>query len=255
MDASSAAITARLREAGCVAPADEAHELTLAAGGDAQALAALVRRRVAGEPLAWVTGRASFCGVGVAVDPGVYVPRPQTEPLAMRAAELLPASGVAVDLCTGSGAIAAVLATAAPGARVLGTELDPVAVRCARGNGVDVREGYLDDPLPADLERSVNVLTAVVPYVPTEEIPLLPRDVREHESRLALDGGPDGTDVLAKVLDRSSRWLRPGGWLLLELGGDQAAPLRKLALAAGFDTAEVMTDEDGLPRAICAQLR
>ena len=243
-----------LAEAGCIAACEEANELVRAAAGDPDVLHHLVSRRTEGEPLAWLTGTVTFCGLELFVAPGVYVPRRQTEPLARRAVTLLPSAGVAADLCTGAGAIAAVLAAAAPTAQVLATELDEHAVQCARRNGVEVLEGCLDDPLPRGLEHSVDVMTAVVPYVPTDSLRLLPRDVQAFEPRLALDGGADGTDLLAEVVRRSAGWLRPGGWLLLELGGDQAAPIGQLLHESGFEVWDVMADEDGDPRAICAHL-
>jgi release factor glutamine methyltransferase len=242
-----------LARAGCVAADDEALELILAAGGDAELLDDLIARRTSGEPIAWLTGAVTFCGVKLFVAPGVYVPRWQTEPLARRAVTLLPEAGVAVDLCTGVGAIAAVLAAGVPTAHVLATELDKSAVRCARRNRVEVFEGFLDDPLSRAFEQRVDVLTAVVPYVPTGSLRLLPRDVQAFEPRLALDGGVDGTELLADVVRRSARWLRPGGWILLELGGDQAAPIGRLLRECGFEGPDVMADEDGDHRAICAQ--
>jgi len=247
-------MTQILTEAGCIAASEEADELIHAAAGDSDVLEDLVARRTSGEPIAWLTGAVTFCGIGLFVAPGVYVPRRQTEPLARRAMTLLPSAGVAADLCTGVGAIAAVLAEAVPTAQVLATELDENAVRCARRNGVEVFEGFLDDPLPRALEHRVDVLTAVVPYVPTDSLRLLPRDVQAFEPRLALDGGVDGTDVLVEVVRRSTRWLRPGGWLLLELGGDQAEPMGQLLHDVGFERLDVMGDEDGDPRAICACL-
>jgi release factor glutamine methyltransferase len=246
-----ASVTRVLTEAGCIAASEEADELLRAAAGDRDVLDDLVSRRTKGEPIAWLTGSVTFCGLTVSVAPGVYVPRWQTEPLARRAAALLPSEGVAVDLCTGSGAIAAVLAAAVRSARVVATDLDATSSRCARSNGVEVFEGFLDDPLPPELEGRVDVLTAVAPYVPTDAIRLLPRDVQAFEPRLALDGGTDGTDLLVEVVRRSPRWLRPGGWLLLELGGDQAEPIGRLLYEVGFEGIDVMTDEDGDPRAIC----
>lgn len=247
-------VTQMLSAAGCIAAVEEADALILAAAGDSNALEDLVARRTQGEPLAWLTGAVSFCGVSMFVAPGVYVPRPQTEPLTRRAAALLPAWGVGVDLCTGVGAIAAVLTAAVPTARVFATDLDDDAVRCARRNGVEVFLGFLDDPLPAEIEHRVDVLTAVVPYVPTNAMRLLSRDVQAFEPRLALDGGVDGMDLLAEVVRRSPRWLRPGGSLLLELGGDQAEPIGRQLNEAGFDGLDVMADEDGDTRAICARL-
>jgi release factor glutamine methyltransferase len=247
-------VTQMLTEAGCIAAREEADELLQAAAGDPDVLDDLVARRTTGEPIAWLTGTVTFCDIRLFVAPGVYVPRKQTEPLARRAATLLPQEGVAVDLCTGVGAIAAVLAAAVPTARVLATELDDNAVRCAQRNGVEVLAGSLYDPLPREFEHRIDVLTAVVPYVPTESLRLLPRDVQAFEPRLALDGGVDGTDLLVEVVRGSTRWLRPGGWLLLELGGDQAEPIGRLLHDVGFREFEVMADEDGDPRAICAQL-
>lgn len=247
-------MTRTLAEAGCIAAADEADALIEAASGDPDRLRDLVARRTEGEPVAWLTGAVTFCGLRLSVAPGVYVPRPQTEGLARRAAALLPPSGVAVDLCTGAGAIAAVLGAAVSSARILATELDPNAARCARSNRVEVFEGSLDDPLPSAFARRVDLLTAVVPYVPTGALPLLPRDVQTFEPRLALDGGPDGTAVLEEVVRRSTTWLRPGGRLLLELGGDQAEPIGRSLAERGYDGIDVMLDADGDVRAISARL-
>jgi release factor glutamine methyltransferase len=246
-------VTQVLSEAGSVAASDEADELIEAAAGDPGLLEELVGRRTRGEPVAWLTGVITFCDVKLFVTPGVYVPRWQTEPLARRAVNLLPSEGVAVDLCTGVGAIAAVLALAAPAARVVATELEDNAVQCALRNGVEVYQGYLDDPLPPELKHGVDVMTAVVPYVPANSFHLLPRDVREFESALALDGGEDGMDFLREVVRRSTEWLTPGAWLLLELGGDQAESIGQLLHERGFRSVDVMVDEDGDPRAICGQ--
>ena len=249
-----ASVTRILAEAGCIAPSEEADELIRAAAGDPNVLDDLVSRRTTGEPLAWLTGAVTFCGLSLFVAPGVYVPRSQTEPLARRAATLLPPAGVAVDLCTGAGAIAAVMAAAVPSARVLATEIDETrrdapdgtASRCSRASWtIRCRDA---------LEHRVDVLTAVVPYVPTDSIRLLPRDVQAFEPRLALDGGADGTDLMVEVARRSTRWLKPRGWLLLELGGDQARPMERLLRDVGFEVIDVMADEDGDPRAICARL-
>lgn len=243
-----------LAEAGCIAASEEADELIRVTGDDRDVLDDLVSRRCMGEPLAWLTGAITFCGLGLEVTPGVYVPRPQSETLARRAASFLSPRGVAVDLCTGAGAIAAVLSAAVPGARVVATDLDVDAVRCARRNGVEAFEGFLDDPLPRELERTVDVMTAVAPYVPTDSIRLLPRDVQAFEPRLALDGGAEGTDLLMEVVRRSTRWLRPGGRLYLELGGDQADPIGRSLLDAGFGELDLMVDDEGHTRAVCAQL-
>jgi release factor glutamine methyltransferase len=242
-------IVRRLAAAGCVAPEAEAAELLAAALGPAE-LDAFVGRRSAGEPLAWIVGGIDFCDLRISVDPGVYVPRWQSEPLARRAAELLPQHGVVVDLCTGAGAIACVLQAAAPAATVVATDVDALAVDCARRNGVDARLGDLDEPLPAALLGTVDVMVAVVPYVPTDQLAFLPRDVSAFEPRRALDGGAGGLEALQTVVARSARWLRPGGWLLLEVGGDQAPAVAERMVATGFVDIAVHRDDDGQDRSI-----
>ena len=232
-----------------MAAEDEAAQL-LAAATDADVLEVLVRRRTAGEPLAWLVGGVEFCGLRVKVHPGVYVPRWQTESLAERAASRLPAEGVAVDLCTGAGAVAAVLQARRPAATVLATDIDPGAVACARANGVEALLGDLEGPLPHALLGEVDVVTAVAPYVPTDELVFLPRDVVAFEPRRALDGGRDGVEVLCALVGRSTRWLRPGGWLLLEIGGRQAATVSKGMEAAGLEKITVLRDQEGDDRAI-----
>ncbi len=246
-------MVATLAAAGCVAADDEADELIAAADG-ADALAAMVARRVDGEPLAWITGTATFCGLTVLVHHGVYVPRWQSEVLARTAAELLPERGTAVDLCTGSGAVALVLAAARPAARVVATESDPVAVACARANGVDVLTGDLDAPLPAALAGRVDVLCGVLPYVPSDAFHLLPRDVLAHEPRTALDGGAGGLGPITRAVTASTRWVAPGGWLVLEAGGGQFPDVEERFTRAGYRSVRVLYDDDGDPRAVCGRL-
>lgn len=239
--------------AGCITPRDEADALLHAARDDPLVLGSMLERRIRGEPLPWITGSIRFCGLDVGVRPGVYVPRWQTEPLARLAASLLPPTGVAVDLCTGAGAVAMVLAAAAPGARVVATDIDPLAVECARTNGVHTLVGVLDEPIPHSLEGVVDVLTAVPPYVPSGELRFLPRDVQDHEPMAALDGGADGTDVLAEIVRRAPRWLRAGGGLALELGGDQADALMSVLAEAGFGAPDVLRDAEDDARGIVAR--
>ena len=242
---------ARLRRAGCVAAEEEAEELS-AAAADGETLEGMVRRRENGEPLAWITGTVSFCGRPVVVDRGVYVPRVQSEALARRAADLLAGSSRrrAADLCTGTGAVAAHLLAWAPGAFVVGVDVDMAAVRCARRNGVPAVCADLAAPLRA---ASFDVVTAVAPYVPAAEIRLLPADVSRHEPRRALDGGPDGLDVVRRVLDAAARLLGPGGWLLLEIGGRQDELLASDLAQRGFSAVTTWHDGDGDLRGLCGQ--
>jgi release factor glutamine methyltransferase len=245
-----AALAELLADAGFVAAAEEADELLARAAGDAELLDALVARRLTGEPLAWITGSVTFCGLEVRVDPGVYVPRWQSEPLTLRAAERLPADGLAIDVCTGAGAIAKSLMARHPGARVVATDVDERAVACARRNGVDAHRGDLLAPLPRALEGRVDVVVGVVPYVPTPGLPLLQRDTLTFESTLSYDGGQDGTALLRRVVAESARFLRRGGALLLELGGPQADALRDDLARLQYVDVGVLRDEEGDVRGI-----
>jgi release factor glutamine methyltransferase len=239
----------RLRRAGCVAADDEA-TLLIDAASDPAALKASIIRREGGEPIAWIVGFARFCGRSVHIDPGVYVPRPHSEELARRAAGLLRASGRAVDLCTGSGAIAAHLEAEVLGATAIGVDIDPRAVRCANRNGVPTVLGDLDRALAG---HAFDVVTAVAPYVPTTEIRLLPADVQRFEPRLALDGGADGLDLVRRIVTASARLLRPGGWLLTELGAEQDRALAPALSVAGFVDVETWFDHDGDLRGLAAR--
>jgi release factor glutamine methyltransferase len=214
------AIVTRLRAAGCVFAEDEARLLLSAARTTAE-LSAMVDRRAEGEPLEHVLGWAEFCGLRIAVDPGVFVPRRRTEFLVRHAVAIAPPRPVVVDLCCGSGAVGAALAAALDGAELHAADIDPAAVRCARRNvaaaGGQVHAGDLFEALPDMLRGRVGILAANVPYVPTAEVGLLPAEARLHEPRAALDGGADGLDLLRRVAAEATRWLAEGGSLLVEV--------------------------------------
>jgi len=244
-------LAARLRRAGCVWAEDEA-ALLLAEGWTPAERDRRVRRREAGEPLEWVLGWADFGGLRLAVDPGVFVPRQRTVALARAAAARLAATApprVLVDVATGCGAIACLVAESCPDAEVLATDVDSVAVACATRNGlplgVEVVRGDLLDAVPARLRGRVAVLVANVPYVPAAELDRLPVDAREWEPRRALDGGPDGLAVLRRLAAQAPAWLRTGGALLCELSPAQATSLADelpgtaVDLVDGGDTAIV----------------
>jgi release factor glutamine methyltransferase len=230
-------IVIRLRAAGCVFAEDEARLLVAAAPSPA-GLAALVDQRVAGLPLEHVLGWAEFCGLRIAVDPGVFVPRRRTEFLVREAAALIRPPAVVVDLCCGSGALGAALAAAAREIELHAADVDPAAVACARRNlaaaGGRAYLGDLYEPLPAALAGHVDVLLANVPYVPTEEVGLLPPEARLHEARLALDGGPDGLDLLRRVSAAATHWLAPGGHLLFETSERQASQALSIVARDGL---------------------
>jgi release factor glutamine methyltransferase len=214
-------VVERLRAAGSVFAEDEARLL----GGDEN----LIARRIAGERIEHLLGWAEFCGLRLEIGPGVFIPRPQTEALAEQAAAMRPR--VALDLFTGCGAIACVVKRRNPRARVVAGELDPVALACARRNGerfgVEVVASDVDAGIPPDLEGTVDVLTANVPYVPASELPFVPHD---GEPDSALDGGADGLDWMRRVTELAPRWLRPGGVLLYERPGEGSAAERVVRL-------------------------
>jgi release factor glutamine methyltransferase len=276
MSVPDSAIVTRLRAAGCVFAEDEAR-LLISAARTPEELAAMVDRRVAGLPLEQVLGWAEFCGLRIAVDPGVFVPRRRTEFLVQQAllirgddppgsprswggavpprpprppsplgpphggtAIVAPHGGTAVivDLCCGAGAIAAALAASVNQAEVHAVDMDPAAVACARRNldgfGGHVYQGDLFDPLPPALRGRVAIVVANVPYVPTGEMRLLPAEARAHEPRIALDGGPDGLDVLRRVAAGAPGWLTPGGHLLIETSERQVPQAIAAFAAAGM---------------------
>jgi release factor glutamine methyltransferase len=247
-------LTTRLAAAGFIAAVEESLELLDASKGDDDLLESLVERRLSGEPLAWITGSTTFCGIKVHVARGVYVPRWQSEPLVERAVSRLPERGMAVDLCTGSGAIAMALLSRRPDARVVASDCDERAVACSLANGIEVYLGDLFAPLPRGLEGFVDVIVGVVPYVPTRSMELLPRDTLRFESASSYDGGEEGTDVLRRVIRKSPDFLRIGGVLLLELGGDQAQLLEGELASHGFSNVAVLVDDDGDVRGIEATL-
>ncbi|MCZ7433757.1 putative protein N(5)-glutamine methyltransferase [Streptomyces sp. WMMC1477] len=212
-------IVTRLRAAGCVFAEDEAALLATAARNPAH-LTALVDRRASGLPLEHVLGWAEFRGLRIAVDEGVFVPRRRTEFLVRQALAAAGRPAVVLDLCCGSGAVGAALGAAVAPTELHAADLDPAAVRCARRNldpyGGHAHTGDLFTPLPPGLRGRVELLTANVPYVPTDEVALLPPEARLHEPRTALDGGSDGLDVLRRLAAEAPAWLAPGGVLLAE---------------------------------------
>ncbi len=236
-------VVRRLRAAGCVWAEDEA-DLLLASGGDVDAL---VARRASGEPLEVVLGRASLGGVTVVLDPGVFVPRRRTELLVRLARDRVAQleRPVVVDLCCGSGAAGVAVVDGIEGAVLLAADVDPVAVACARRNveplGGSVHVGDLYAALPEGLRADVLVVNA--PYVPSDEVDLLPREAREHEPRTALDGGPDGVALHRRVAAGAPAYLAAGGSLLIETSAAQA-PLTAAAVEAAGLQASVVHDDD-----------
>ena len=217
------------------------------ASESASTLEDLVARREAGEPLEQLVGWVEFCGLRLAVAPGVFVPRQRTALLVREAAALVAPGSVLVDLGCGNGAIAAAVGAAVPGVEVYAVDIDPAAVACARRNLPPDRvlEGDLYAALPPALAGEVHVLVANAPYVPTEAIALMPREARDHEHVIALDCGPDGLAVQRRVIADAPGWLRPGGHLLVETGRGQLGGTRAALEAAGFGVAATLDEESG----------
>jgi release factor glutamine methyltransferase len=230
-------IVATLRAAGCVFAEDEAALILSTARSDAE-VGRMVAARCEGQPLEIVLGWAELGGIQFVVSPGVFVPRRRTEFLVELARDLHPR--VVLDLCCGSGAVGA-----AVGAGELhAVDIDPVAVALARRNIREtVYQGDLFSPLPASLRGRVDVLTLIAPYVPSDEIDLLPREARLYEPRFTLDGGVDGLDLVRRVAAEAAGWLAPGGSVLTEVSEEQAPVVAQLFEADGL-AAEVLRDEE-----------
>ncbi|MCB5275445.1 Release factor glutamine methyltransferase [Arthrobacter sp. SO5] len=256
LPASRAAVISRLRAAGCVFAEEECGLLAEAAGTQEE-LDVLVERRVSGLPLEHILGWAAFCGLRIALDPGVFVPRRRTEFLVRQAALLVQPSGqaddagrkaaVVVDLCCGSGAVGVAIAALAGRLELHASDVDKAAVTCARRNvlplGGAVHEGDLYEALPERLRGRIDVLAVNAPYVPSAGIRNMPQEARLHEPRVSLDGGADGLDVQRRVAAAAPQWLAPGGHVLMETSRQQAAQTVGLFTVNGL-TARVARSEE-----------
>ncbi len=239
-------IITRLRAAGCVFAEAEADLLIAAARTQAE-LDAMVDQRTMGMPLEHILGWADFCGLRIAVEPGVFIPRRRTEFLVRQAVALSRPGAVIVDLCCGSGAIGAALLFSVPLIKLYAVDISPAAVQCARRNldsrGGHVFEGDLFEPLPVTLRGGIDVVVANVPYVPSAAIETMPLEARLYEPRVALDGGVDGLDVQRRVAAEALSWLRPGGSLLVETSERQALQTADIFGRRGLIPRVVSSDE------------
>jgi release factor glutamine methyltransferase len=223
---------------------DEAALLVEAARSNDE-LESLVERRVAGEPLEVIVGWAEFCGLRIVVEPGVFVPRYRTEFLVKLALAVAGPNSVVVDLCCGTGAMAAAVHAALPTADVYAADLDRAEVQCARRNLAPERvfEGDLYDALPTGLRGRVDILAVNAPYVPTDEIRMMPSEARDHEAIVALDGGADGLDIQRRVAADAPLWLASGGYLFVETSVRQSPATRAAFEAAGLRTRVEYSDD------------
>lgn len=222
----------------------------------------LVKRRGAGEPVAYLVGGREFYSLPLAVSSAVLVPRPETESLVVRVLDLcrpLPSPRI-VDVGTGSGAIAIALAKHLPRAELAAGDLSAAALAVARANAerhalADRIEFVESDLLAAaPLAGPWDVIVSNPPYVREDEFAALPRDVREHEPRAALVAGPRGVEVIERLVAESVGRLRPGGWLVLEAGPTIAAEVEGiLAATAGLEPGPTLKDLARRPRVFQAR--
>lgn len=217
-------------------------------------LAELVRRRIEGEPLQYLTGLAGFRYLELKVGPGVLIPRPETEVVTQFAIDLLPQGGVLVDVGTGSGAIALAIKHEREDARVLATEVSDEALVWARLNrdelGLDVELLHCDllEGLPQDLSGAVDVVVSNPPYVADDERRALPKDVVEHEPEVALFAPGRGLGVIERLARAAREWMQPGGHLVLEIAPMQARAVT--ALLGGYEDVSVYPDLTGRERVV-----
>ena len=249
---------------------------------DRAAFRDLVRRRAAGEPSRYLVGTTEFMGLAMKVTPDVLIPRPETEQLAEEVIRRVgaaapplpmgaevdetdaaaPAQVDVIELGTGSGALAVSLAVHLPGARVTGTDVSPAALEVARANAeahgvadrVTLLEGDLYEPLDAADAQPADFLLANPPYVAEGEWDGLPADIREHEPREALVAGPDGTEVIERLLRGARAYLKPGGVLMVEIGAAQGRRVREMAEGTrGLVDVDIRKDYAGHDRILVAR--
>lgn len=220
----------------------------------------MARRRVAGEPLQYVTGEVGFRHLDLRVGPGVFIPRPETEVLVDVVLKLLPPKGTAIDIGTGSGAIALSIAHERGDARVVATERSPEALEYARlnrertGAEVELVQGDLFSPVSQQLKGKVDVVVSNPPYVSSSEKHVVAPDVLAHEPHEALFSGDVGMDVVQRLSTESPQWLRRGGWLVFEIGPTQLELVEDVLRADGFDDVEVTLDLAGRSRIVRGRL-
>ena len=219
----------------------------------------LASRRIAGEPLQYVTGIAGFRRLELSVGPGVFVPRPESEILVEHAMGRLPEGGTAVDLGTGSGAIALALADERRDATVYATEASHDALEWAQrnkrklGSGVEFLEGDLFAPLPEMLRGKLDVVVSNPPYIADDERSALPTDVLDHEPHIALFSGADGTTIIERIVPSATEWLRPGGWLLIEISPHLQTVVPRVIKDHGYVDVSVHPDLARRPRVVEAR--
>ena len=219
-----------------------------------------VRQRLQRVPVQYITGVAAFRHLELTVTPAVLIPRPETEVLVDVALELLPAGGRVLDLCCGSGAVALSLAQEAAAAEVVATDVSADALEVAKANGqrcglagrVEWRCGDLFAPLRGT--EPFDLVVANPPYVRRSDLAQLVPEVRDYEPHLALDGGEDGLAYYRRIAQEAADFIRPGGYLLLEVGEGQSAAVEDLlARSARLTEVQIKLDLNQIPRVVVAR--
>ena len=225
---------------------------------------ALVARRAGGEPFPHLTGSIEFYGLRLEVRPGPFVPRPSSELTVERAVKRLRRrrDPVVIDVCAGAGPIALAIADELPAAEVWGADIDPDGIALGRRNArrlglnnVTFRTSDMYRALPARLKGRVDVITGHIPYVPPDEVDDLPSEVREYEPLFTLsDSSSDGLDLIRRATQEAPDWLKPGGWLMMEISEDLGRKVTRICKVAGFGHVNLASDEDELSIVVEAQL-
>jgi release factor glutamine methyltransferase len=218
----------------------------------------LVQRRLAGEPIQYITGETEFYGLPFHVAADVLIPRPETEHLVEKVIELAASlqSPRIVDVGTGSGAIAVALAHKFPNAQITAIDLSApalaIAQENAKRNGVAIRflQGDLLTPVA---NEQFEIVVSNPPYVPDADRSTLSVEVRDHEPSLALFAGPDGLDIYRRLIPQAFARLVPGCFIALEIGYGQSSAIEALLTNSGFQTIEFLPDLQGIPRVASAQ--
>lgn len=226
---------------------------------EARRCEALVRRREAREPLQLILGTVAFRYLELEVRPGVFIPRPETEVLAGLAVERVGESGIVIEPCTGTGAIGCSVATESRAGEVLATDTSAVAVELARANAIragaalTVMHGDLLAPVPRRVQGRVDVIVSNPPYLTPEEVADLEPEVAAWDPMAALVSGSSGHEVSDRLIAAAADWLRPGGWLLLEVDSSRAAATARRATHEGLQGAAVLPDLTGADRIVAAR--
>lgn len=252
-------VMAQLRAAGVPSPEADSRWLVQAFGEDPERLAAAVSRRASREPLQLILGTAAFRYLEVAVEPGVFIPRPETEVLVGLALDRLPGAGVVIEPCTGTGVIACAIASEGDPQRVVATDINADAVRLARRNAepwpvIEVHHASLFAGVDTGLQGGVDVLVCNPPYLDPAQMAAADPEVRNHDPVESLVGGASGWEVIADLVAAAPHWLSPGGWILIE---DDPSRVDQTVQALEHHVGPAMAAPDltGRPRFALARMR